>query len=63
MTASRQVSGMRAARAARGFSLIELMVALVIGLFLIAGAVMVYSQSRKVYRTIETVARLQETAR
>jgi prepilin-type N-terminal cleavage/methylation domain-containing protein len=46
-----------------GVSLIELMVALVIGLFLIVGAVMVYSQSRKVYRTIETVARLQETAR
>ncbi len=46
-----------------GVSLIELMVALVIGLFLIAGAVMVYSQSRKAYRTIETVARLQETAR
>ena len=31
----------------RGVSLIELMVALAIGLFLMLGAVMVYSQSRK----------------
>jgi type IV pilus assembly protein PilW len=46
-----------------GVSLIELMVALVIGLFLILGAVTVYSQSRNTYRTIEAVARLQETAR
>ena len=46
-----------------GVSLIELMVALVIGLFLILGAVTVYSQSRNTYRTIEAVARLQESAR
>ncbi len=46
-----------------GVSLIELMVALVIGLFLILGAVTVYNQSRNTYRTIEAVARLQETAR
>jgi type IV pilus assembly protein PilW len=46
-----------------GVGLIELMVALVIGLFLILGAVTVYSQSRNTYRTVEAVARLQETAR
>lgn len=46
-----------------GMSLIELMVALVIGLVLILGAVTVYSQSRRTHRTFETVARLQETAR
>jgi type IV pilus assembly protein PilW len=46
-----------------GMGLIELMVALVIGLFLILGAVTVYSQSRRTHRTFETVARLQETAR
>lgn len=39
------------------------MVALVIGLFLIAGAVSVYQQARNAYRTTEAVARVQETAR
>lgn len=47
----------------QGVSLIELMVALVIGLFLILGAVTVYNQSRNAYRASEGVARLQETAR
>ena len=46
-----------------GVSLVELMVALVLGLFLIFGAVMIYSKSRTTYRTTEAVARLQETAR
>lgn len=46
-----------------GVGLIELMVALVIGLFLVAGAVTIYSQSRTTFRTTEAVARLQETAR
>lgn len=47
----------------RGVSLIELMVALVIGLLLIAGAVTVYMQSRNTYRTTESAARMQETGR
>jgi len=47
----------------RGVSLIELMVALVIGLFLIFGAVTIYQQSRATFRTTEAVARLQEVAR
>jgi type IV pilus assembly protein PilW len=47
----------------RGLSLIELMVALVIGSILIIGAVNVYVQSRKTYSVNETVARLQENAR
>jgi type IV pilus assembly protein PilW len=47
----------------RGVSLIELMVALVIGLFLIFGAVTVYQKSRATLRTTEAVARLQEVAR
>jgi type IV pilus assembly protein PilW len=46
-----------------GVSLIELMVALVLGLFLILGAVTVYQQSRSTFRVTEAVARLQETAR
>jgi type IV pilus assembly protein PilW len=46
-----------------GFSLIELMVALLIGLFLMLGAITVYNQSRATYRASEGVARLQEVAR
>ena len=47
----------------RGLSLIELMVALVIGSILIIGAVSVYVQSRKTFAVNEAVARLQENAR
>jgi type IV pilus assembly protein PilW len=46
-----------------GLSLVELMVALVIGSILIAGAVYVYSQSRTTQRVSDTVARLQENGR
>lgn len=46
-----------------GLSLIELMAALTIGLLLIAGALTVFMQSRNTYRTTDTAARLQETAR
>jgi type IV pilus assembly protein PilW len=46
-----------------GVSLIELMVALVIGLFLIVGAISVNQQARNAYRTTEAVSRVQETAR
>ncbi len=47
----------------RGVTLIELMVALVISLVLIGGAVQVYIYSRDSYETNEGVARLQDTAR
>jgi type IV pilus assembly protein PilW len=50
-------------RTQSGVSLIELMVALIIGLFLIFGAVTIYQQSRATFRTTESVARLQEVAR
>jgi type IV pilus assembly protein PilW len=46
-----------------GLSLIELMISLAIGSVLIAGAVLVYSQSRNTYSVNESVARLQEQAR
>src|SRR5688572_29173787 len=45
-----------------GFSLIELMVSLAIGSFLIVGAVTVYARSRATYNINETLARLQENA-
>jgi type IV pilus assembly protein PilW len=47
----------------RGVSLIELMVALTIGLVLIAGAGQIYVKSHATYETNDSVARLQETAR
>lgn len=46
-----------------GLSLIELMAALTIGLLLMAGALTVFMQSRNTYRTSDTAARMQETAR
>ena len=47
----------------RGFSLIELMVALAIGSFLIIGAVTMQANTRKTFTVNEQQARLQETAR
>ena len=56
-------TGMSEMQQQRGVGLIELMVAMLIGLFLILGAVTVFNQSRNTYRASEGVARLQETAR
>jgi type IV pilus assembly protein PilW len=61
--ASRTPHSRRHVLAQTGVSLVELMVAMVLGLFLIFGAVTIYSKSRSTYRTTEAVARLQETAR
>jgi type IV pilus assembly protein PilW len=47
----------------RGLSLIELLVALSIGSFLIIGAVTLQSQTRRTFTVNEQQARLQETAR
>lgn len=47
----------------RGLSLVELMVALAVGLFLLAGALSVFAKTRDLYRTNEQAARLQESAR
>jgi len=46
-----------------GVTLIELMVALTIGSFLMIGAVTVFMQSRTTFRVSEAVSRLQENAR
>ena len=46
-----------------GMTLIELMVALAIGSFLMIGAMTVFMQSRTTFRITESVSRLQETAR
>lgn len=49
-------------RRATGVTLVELMVALAIGSFLIIGAVQVYNQSRQAYVINDSIARVQETA-
>lgn len=46
-----------------GVSLVELMIAMAIGVFLIAGVITVFGKTRDLYRTNETAARMQETAR
>jgi type IV pilus assembly protein PilW len=50
-------------RLQHGMTLIELMVALAIGAFLMLGAVTVFVQSRTAFRVTETLSRLQENAR
>jgi type IV pilus assembly protein PilW len=47
----------------QGLSLVELMVAMAIGTFLLAGAITVFGKTRDLYRTNDAAARLQETAR
>jgi type IV pilus assembly protein PilW len=50
-------------RRQRGMSMVELMIALLIGAVIIFGATTVYERSRQSYGDNETIARLQETAR
>lgn len=46
-----------------GATLVELMVSMTIGLFLTAGAIYVFLQSKDSYRSADSLARLQESAR
>jgi len=50
-------------RLQHGMTLIELMVALAIGAFLMLGAITVFMQSRTAFRVTENMSRLQENAR
>ncbi len=51
-----------ARRLARGVTLVELMIAMTIGVGLLVGVLTVYSESSKAYEVSEGTARLQETA-
>ena len=53
---------MKGMRRQAGVTLVELMVALSIGSFLMIGAVQVYNQSREAFVVNESIARVQETA-
>lgn len=46
-----------------GMTLIELMISMMIGMFLLLGTMTVYQQSRSSFRVADSVARLQENAR
>ena len=50
-------------RRAQGFSLVELMIAITLGLLLLAGVAQVFVNSKQGYRVQESVGRLQENAR
>lgn len=50
-------------RRQQGMTLIELMIALVLGLFVIAGVIQVFMSGRASYRVQEGLGRLQESAR
>lgn len=56
-------ASVRNRRGSAGFSLIELMISLVIGLIVIGGAVSLFAANRQTYRATEGISRLQENAR
>lgn len=47
----------------RGMTLVEMMIAMLIGSILVAGAITVFIQSRANYRTADSIARLQDNLR
>ncbi len=47
----------------RGFSLVELMVAMTIGLIVLAGVAYLYLESRQSFRSMDNLSRMQESAR
>ena len=53
---------MNSSRRQAGMTMVELLVALAIGSFLMIGAVQVYNQSRQAFVINESIARVQETA-
>jgi type IV pilus assembly protein PilW len=53
----------KTSRQNQGFSLVELMIAMMLGLFLIGGVISVFLSNREVYRQNENLARMQENAR
>lgn len=57
------MAGSQVARKQAGFSLVELMVSMVLGLMLIAGAVSIYLASKRSYIEVEQVAAVTENAR
>ncbi len=57
-----RTDSMNTRRHQTGLTLVELMVALAIGSFLMIGAIQIYNQSRQAFVVNESIARVQETA-
>lgn len=53
----------RAANAERGFSLVELMISMVLGLLIVGGAITVFVSNRQAFVATENLSRMQETGR
>src|SRR5690606_20380365 len=51
------------ARHQAGFSLVELMVALTLGLIIVGGVISIFVTNQQAFRTTEALSRLQENAR
>ena len=56
-------AGFRAAPGVRGFSLIELMIALMLGLLVVGSASAIFISNRQTYRATEGLGRVQENGR
>jgi type IV pilus assembly protein PilW len=54
---------MKTGRNQKGFSIVELMVALLLGLFLVTGVTGMYVSSKQTYRMTDNISRLQESMR
>ncbi|RNF86541.1 prepilin-type N-terminal cleavage/methylation domain-containing protein [Lysobacter psychrotolerans] len=52
-----------ASRDMRGFSLIELMISLILGLLVVGGAIGMFMSNKRTYNTTENLGRIQENAR
>jgi type IV pilus assembly protein PilW len=63
MSAGQGATRARRAISRAGFGLVELMVALAIGAFLVSGSIAIYIRAREVRAALDTSARLQEIAR
>ncbi len=56
-------AGFRAATSVRGFSLVELMIALMLGLLVVVSAGAIFISNRQTYRATEGLGRVQENSR
>lgn len=54
---------MKSKKYSKGFSIVELMVALLLGLFLVSGVAAMYISSKQSYRVTDNLSRLQESMR
>lgn len=61
MSTRHHFRGMR--RGARGLSLVELMISMVLGLLVVGGAIGAFMSNRQTYRATESLGRMQENAR